>query len=279
MSTNERSVSQSRIEQLALLRALVAFLGEKDQFGWWDCSFLGSTGRKYLAITHPRSHVATGVMAACEAARRVHDARIGKGRVYHLFRLPHATEQKLQRHALTEDNTALVAAFESKDKALRTLETLAKDPNGTLDGPVKLGGAKTLASSSIVGKEITVEDPFIRVPHQISNFLRFCELAVKTGSAQVINLVTGFDDSKQKTEAEEKLKLVASSLVDHGIKLNLKFSDTLHDREIRLDNGWTIQIGRGLDIYQKLDNWFSVGTPDLEMRPCMETKVDAFRRS
>ncbi len=152
MSPNERSATQSRVEQLALLRALVAFLGEKDQCGWWDCSFLGSTGRKFLAITHPRSHVATGVMAACEAARRVHDARIGKGRVYHLFRLPHATEQKLQRHTLTKNDTALVATFESKEKALHTLETLAKDADGASDGPIKLGDAKALASSSIVGK-------------------------------------------------------------------------------------------------------------------------------
>src|SRR5262245_51587114 len=105
MSANEPSVSQTRIEQLAVVRALVAFLGEKDQFGWWDCSFLGSTGRKYLAITFPRSYIAAGVMAACEAARRVHDARIGKGRVYHLFRLRHATERRLQQHTQTHDNS------------------------------------------------------------------------------------------------------------------------------------------------------------------------------
>ena len=41
--------------------------------------------------------------------------------------------------------------------------------------------------------------------------------------------------------------MIGASLLDHGIKLNLKFSDTLHDREIRLDNGWTIKIGRGFD--------------------------------
>jgi ATP-dependent Lon protease len=128
-------------------------------------------------------------------------------------------------------------------------------------------------------KEITVEDPYIRAPHQISNFLRFCELAAKVGTVQVINLTTGYDDEKQRMEAEEKLKMIGSSLLDHGIKLNLKFSETLHDQEIRLDNGWTIQIGRGFDLYQKLDNWFSVGTADLEMRPCMETRVDIFRRS
>ncbi len=66
-----------------------------------------------------------------------------------------------------------------------------------------------------------MEDPYIRVPHQISNFLRFCELVVKTGNAQVINLTTGFDDEQQRKEAEEKLKQVGASLLDHGIKLNL----------------------------------------------------------
>jgi hypothetical protein len=149
---NESSISQNRIEELALLRGLVAFLGEKDQFGWWDSSFLGATGRKYIAITNPRSHVATGVIAACEAARRVHDARIGKGRVYHLFRLPQTTEQKLQRYTLTRDAATLVTAFEGKDNALHTLETLAKDPDDAPDGPIRLGGGKTLSSSTIVSK-------------------------------------------------------------------------------------------------------------------------------
>jgi ATP-dependent Lon protease len=139
---------------------------------------------------------------------------------------------------------------------------------------------ESLFGGYLVGaKEISIEDPYIRVPHQIGNFLRFCELVVKIGSAQVINLVTGFDDSKQKTEAEEKLRLIASSLVDHGIKLNIKFDENLHDREIRLDTGWVIKIGRGFDFYQKLDNWFTIGTSDYEMRPCMETKVDVFRKT
>jgi len=90
---------------------------------------------------------------------------------------------------------------------------------------------ETLFGAYLVGvKEITVEDPYIRVPHQISNFLRFCELVVKVGSAQVINLVTGFDDSKQQTEAEEKSRLIASSLVDYVIKLNLKLAHNLRDR-------------------------------------------------
>jgi hypothetical protein len=96
MKNVSNPVAQKRIEQYAVLRILVGFLGEKDQFNWWDCSFLNATGRKFVAIDYPRSSLAAAANAATEAARRVHDARIGKGGVFHLFRLPHAMEQKLR---------------------------------------------------------------------------------------------------------------------------------------------------------------------------------------
>ncbi len=53
--------------------------------------------------------------------------------------------------------------------------------------------------------------------------------------------------------------------------------NTIHDREVRLDNGWVVKIGRGFDIYQKPDTWFSVGANDLQYRRCLETTVDVFR--
>ena len=42
-------------------------------------------------------------------------------------------------------------------------------------------------------------------------------------------------------------------------------------------NGWVIKIGRGLDFYQKPGSWFEVGSNDLSLRKCLETKVDIFR--
>jgi ATP-dependent Lon protease len=126
-------------------------------------------------------------------------------------------------------------------------------------------------------KTITVEDPYIRMTHQIQNFLRFCELVVKVGSVQTLNLITGFDDEKQKTEIEDKLLTIGSSLVDHGIKLQVKFKKELHDRELSLYNGWKIKIGRGFDFYQKPEGWFAIGANDLELRPCLETSVDIFK--
>jgi len=41
--------------------------------------------------------------------------------------------------------------------------------------------------------------------------------------------------------------------------LDVKLNRTPHDREIRLDNGWIIKIGRGLDFYQKPAGWFELG--------------------
>lgn len=61
-------VAHRRIEQYAALRILVAFLGEKDQFNWWDCLFLNATGRKFLAIDYPKSFLAAAANAATEAA-------------------------------------------------------------------------------------------------------------------------------------------------------------------------------------------------------------------
>ncbi len=126
-------------------------------------------------------------------------------------------------------------------------------------------------------KKVFVTDPYIRATHQIANFIRFCELVVKIGAAKEITLETGFDDEMQKTDASVKLDSLKESLKDHEIKFNYSFNPNIHDRVVKIDNGWIIKIGRGFDIYQKPDDWFSIGANDLELRPCLETMVDIYR--
>ncbi len=75
----------------------------------------------------------------------------------------------------------------------------------------------------------------------------------------------------------ERLSELKQSLLELDIELDLKVNEHMHDREIRIDNGWTVKIGRGLDFFQKPDSWFSVGTNDLSLRKCLETKVDIFK--
>jgi hypothetical protein len=64
-----------------------------------------------------------------EAACRVHDERIGVGRVFHLYRLPETIEQRIpdafQEESLPENVTR---CFESSEAAESALAGLAKEP-------------------------------------------------------------------------------------------------------------------------------------------------------
>lgn len=125
--------------------------------------------------------------------------------------------------------------------------------------------------------EVTVEDPYIRVIHQIRNFVRFCETVIKRGNIRRINLVTNYEDNPYEEDYQEKLGDLKQSLLELDVILDVKINPKIHDREIRFNNGWTIKIGRGLDFYQKPDSWFEIGALDLSLRKCLETKVDIFK--
>ena len=127
-------------------------------------------------------------------------------------------------------------------------------------------------------EEITIEDPYIRKNHQFTNLMRFCEMIVKQGDCKKINIVTGYDDNNQKEEVEKIFEQIAGNLFDNGIEFRFEFSNTLHDREIKLSNGWAIKMGRGLDYFQSLaGNYFQIGANDLDLRPCLETSFDYYK--
>ncbi|WP_457894665.1 BREX system Lon protease-like protein BrxL [Stenotrophomonas hibiscicola] len=126
-------------------------------------------------------------------------------------------------------------------------------------------------------KSVVIEDPYIRLQHQIQNFVRFCETVLKAGTVKKISLITGYDDKTQLADIAEKLDELKQSLLELDVELEVKLNPNMHDREIRIDNGWVIKIGRGLDFFQKPGGWFEVGVNDLSLRKCLETKVDIFR--
>jgi ATP-dependent Lon protease len=128
-------------------------------------------------------------------------------------------------------------------------------------------------------KEIIIEDPYIRLTHQITNLIRFCEAVVKVGDAKRITLITNTDDAEQWNENVFRFEKISTSLSEHGVQFSYRCNDKLHDREIKLDNGWTIRLGRGLDYFQSLQGeYFSIGANDLDLRACLETSID-FQRA
>lgn len=126
---------------------------------------------------------------------------------------------------------------------------------------------------------VEIDDPYIRVPHQIINFVRFCEAVIKTPSVKVIRLITNYDENTNLKEMAEKFEELKQSLIEIDVQLDVKINENLHDREIRINNGWSIKMGRGLDFYQKPDSWYGIGSNDLSLRKCLETKIDIFKSS
>jgi len=126
-------------------------------------------------------------------------------------------------------------------------------------------------------KKLLIEDPYIRRDHQIRNFLQLCELVVEVGTIKTIELVTAAEHPAQQAEAAAKLDEIKEALADSDVAFSYRFDDKIHDREIRTDTGWHIQLGRGLDIYQGPITRLRIGATNYDLRPCMETKVNIYR--
>ncbi|WP_419661913.1 hypothetical protein Dvar_23510 [Desulfosarcina variabilis str. Montpellier] len=138
------------LSNLNLLRLLVGYLGEKKQHNWWDTNFLSKTGLQFLEINFPRTAFAAGCNSVTEAARRVHDERIGKGGVFHLFRFPNDMEEDLHRLMFSEDNSDRMALIESGETALDALKSMVTNSVGAPEGPVQVGDSKNMLQDTAI---------------------------------------------------------------------------------------------------------------------------------
>lgn len=128
---------------------------------------------------------------------------------------------------------------------------------------------KLFASYMANANEITVEDPYIRAPWQIKNFMEFALMLINTRPVDdlKLNLITNEEEEKIP-ELIDKFDDIKDDLASYGIEFEYKFRD-FHDRCIKTDTGWTIMLGRGLDIFEKY-NTYSIASSRQDMRKCKE---------
>lgn len=143
--------SDQMIGNYASLRVIVGYLGEKPQRNWWDTSFLSPTGRQFMGLNFPRTAFAAACSSVTAAAKRLHDERIGKGNVYHLFRLPSASEETLHRQLLSADASSLAQHIASEQDALAHLASLSEGSVDLSGGPIQIGSAKQMFTESAIG--------------------------------------------------------------------------------------------------------------------------------
>ncbi len=103
-------------------------------------------------------------------------------------------------------------------------------------------------------------------------------MIVNDGNIKSIKLRTGYDNPEQKMEAAEKLDLLSQSLLEADVKLEIEFDEKIHDRQVTFSNGWVVKIGRGLDMFQKPENFYAIGNFSQEQKKCLETIVDIFKK-
>lgn len=235
-----------------------------DEFARIDLSFLNTQGQE-VVVYCPESKAAP---ATQQPLRRQLNEKLAPERDVAAEAIQ---EPRVPEVAIRVESTApIVSPVVVPDELVERHYTIMYGDIGhsyeSIIGPY-LRGAKT----------VVIEDPYIRLQHQIQNFVRFCECVLKAGTVKKINLITGYDDNTQFADIAEKLDELKQSLLEMDMELEVKLNPNMHDREIRLDNGWVIKIGRGLDFYQKPGGWFEVGANDLSLRKCLETKVDIFR--
>lgn len=111
---------------------------------------------------------------------------------------------------------------------------------------------KSLFGSYLKGATlITIEDPYIRLPYQIRNFLEFLSLIAEQKEMEDevnVHLIT-WNSEDRTPDSIDAFDEIKESVGEVGINLTYEFKD-FHDRKITTNNGWEIILGRGLDIFE-----------------------------
>jgi ATP-dependent Lon protease len=131
--------------------------------------------------------------------------------------------------------------------------------------------------------EITVIDPYIRAPHQGRNLVDLLGLlaSAKDPADEIsVLLVTKEDKPEYQQQQLLMLKAIQDGAASVGIRFNVQWDVSIHDRSIRADNGWKILLGRGLDIFQKgSGSQFDIGARRQEFRQVVAFGVTYIRET
>lgn len=134
-----------QLESLAIKRLVVGYLGEREQFGWWQSSFFAQGSNSFFSPLFARTQLLAQYNGVSRSAALIHDERIGVGNVYHLFRLPEDIEQGLHQvlHS-PELEKKIREIISSKESAINYLLEQSKDAASKGVGPTRVGTVKQI---------------------------------------------------------------------------------------------------------------------------------------
>lgn len=160
---------------------------------------------------------------------------------------------------------------EVEESVQQVITVLELEPHQKIlnDNQTGISYKKLFADYLKGAKNITLQDPYIRMFYQLKNLLEFCiMLGNNKAPEDQINLeLVTWNHEEYLEDSKASLEELAVNVKSIGINLTFRFENN-HDRFIAADNGWKITLGRGLDIFEKIEERFSVADIDQTKRKC-----------
>lgn len=156
---------------------------------------------------------------------------------------------------------------------LKSHQFILKD-NQTGISYKKLFGDYLKGATSLI-----LQDPYIRMPYQFKNLLEFCIMLGnnKNPETEISLKVVTWNSEEFMIDAIEFLEELRDNILDLGINLTFKFENN-HDRFIDANNGWKISLGRGLDIFEKIEGRFNAAALDQTRRKCKSCEITYLKK-
>jgi hypothetical protein len=140
---NKSFGDKEELHEIVQLRLAIGLLGEKDHANWWPSLWFTSNATAFLSPIYGDLTDIARYHGVVEAARRVHDSRIGVGRVFHLFRLPETLERRLHEAVTLQGTLGNTASILTKEDAEALLIEIENNIEVSA-GPIRVGSARDL---------------------------------------------------------------------------------------------------------------------------------------
>lgn len=157
---------------------------------------------------------------------------------------------------------------------------LKLEPHQTIlyDNQTGISYKKLFADYLKGATRISIQDPYIRLPYQFKNLLEFCIMLAnnKAPEDEIYLEVVSWNTPEYQAASIAGFEEFQESVKDLGIHFSFMLQD-VHDRFIWANNGWKITLGRGLDIFEKIEGRFNPADWDQALRRCKACEITYLR--
>lgn len=190
---------------------------------------------------------------------------VGSGMKYNIHTLEEINNDAFKEENIEEENTV------NKEESHLPVAKIVH----IKDNQTGISYRKLFGNYLKDAKKITLTDPYIRAIHQFERLSEFCTMLseINTSDEMIELHVLTWNDEENQEKSIQNFTELADSLESLNIQLTWEFKTPLHDRSIKTDAGWFITLGRGLDIFERVEGRFNIANFSQKARKCRACEI------